>query len=64
VTLLFTVDSGTDYWGGANDGVLHLPLKLGASFLLDSSMLAQEGVVYFTPPVLVSFFWLFCFVLF
>lgn len=51
VTLPFTAST---YWGGANDGQFHLPLKLIASFLLDSTESANSGVVYFTPPVLVS----------
>eukprot|EP00026_Physarum_polycephalum_P010130 Phypoly_transcript_10281.p1 GENE.Phypoly_transcript_10281~~Phypoly_transcript_10281.p1 ORF type:complete len:417 (+),score=61.38 Phypoly_transcript_10281:2-1252(+) len=44
---------GGEYWGGANDGQFHLPLKLVASFLLDSTRSANSGVVYFTPPVLI-----------
>lgn len=46
---------GGSSWGGANDGQFHLPLKFDTLFLFDTDQLAQKGVVYFTPPVLVSF---------
>ncbi len=42
------------FWGGANDGIMHLPLKFEDIFLLDTTRNAQTSTVYFTPPVLVS----------
>ncbi len=48
------VVSANNYWGGANDGIFHLPLRFQTLFLLDGNKVAQTSVVYFTPPVLVS----------
>jgi hypothetical protein len=43
------------HWGGANDGVLHYPLRWSTPFLLDSAKREkQSGTIYITAPVLVD----------
>jgi hypothetical protein len=46
--------SNFGYWGGANDGVYHLPIKFSNFILIDGNKRAQSSTVYFTPPILVS----------
>ena len=44
MTLSFA--SPTVFWGGANDGVWHLPMAWDTWFLLDSTRAATSGTVY------------------
>jgi hypothetical protein len=44
----------TSYWGGANDGVVHYPIRWDTVFLLDGTRIATSGVVYFSSPIIYS----------
>jgi polysaccharide biosynthesis protein PslG len=42
------------HWGGANDGVIHYPIKWDTIFLLDNvSRQAVEGEIYLSAPTLI-----------
>lgn len=47
-------DAALAHWGGANDGVIHYPIKWNAVFLLDNvSRQPLQGEIYLSAPTLV-----------
>ena len=48
-------DSATSHWGGANDGVVHYPIRWDTIFLLDKSKGGEsfKAKVYLSGPVLI-----------
>ena len=42
------------HWGGANDGVVHLPIEWDSLFLLDGNRRAMEGEIFLSAPPLVD----------
>ena len=53
---VFAIDSHEAHWGGANDGVVHYPLRLDALLLLDHVEQAREssGTIAFAAPTLIE----------
>lgn len=51
----FPLDSGqVGHWGGANDGIIHYPIRLDTLFLLDSpNRKGTAGSIQITAPVLI-----------
>ena len=50
----FDFNAPTGHWGGANDGVVHFPLRWDTLFLLDNvSKQKNEGVLYLSSPALI-----------
>jgi len=45
--------SDAGHWGGANDGVVHGPLKLDTLLLVDGARNKTSGTIYLTGPALV-----------
>jgi hypothetical protein len=45
--------SESGHWGGANDGVVHPPLRWDTLFLLDGGRKKTQGTLYIAGPVLV-----------
>ena len=41
------------HWGGANDGLVHVPIKWDTLFLLDSHWQAMEGEIFLSAPTLI-----------
>ena len=42
------------HWGGANDGVVHYPIRLETMFLMDSAARQKTaGTIYIASPTLV-----------
>ena len=52
----FTIDATTAHWGGADDGVVHYPLRLDTLLLLDHGDQAIEtsGAVALAAPMLIE----------
>jgi hypothetical protein len=53
--IVFPLDAtGGGRWGGANDGVVHYPIRLETMFLIDSAVRQKtSGTVYVASPTLV-----------
>jgi hypothetical protein len=53
--VLFPLDgSRGGHWGGANDGVIHYPIRFDTLFLLDSpGGKATQGAIYISSPTLI-----------
>jgi hypothetical protein len=53
--VLFPMDgSRGGHWGGANDGVIHYPIRFDTLFLLDSpGGKATQGTIYISSPTLI-----------
>ncbi len=53
--VLFAMDgSRGGHWGGANDGVIHYPIRFDTLFLLDSpGGKATQGAIYISSPTLI-----------
>ena len=50
----FDFNAPAGHWGGANDGVLHFPLRWDTLILLDNvSRLKTEGTLYLASPTLI-----------
>ncbi|MCS6859297.1 MAG: cellulase family glycosylhydrolase [Abditibacteriales bacterium] len=48
-------DPQVGHWGGANDGVIHYPIRWDSIFLIDSTSHPHQGTVYFTGVTLIDF---------
>jgi hypothetical protein len=49
-----TSEKPLSHWGGANDGVIHDPIKWDTIFLLDNvSRQPVEGEIYLSAPTLI-----------
>ncbi len=46
-------DPNVGHWGGANDGVIHYPIRWDSIFLIDSTSNPHQGTVYFTGMTLI-----------
>jgi len=46
-------DPNVGHWGGANDGVIHYPMRWDSIFLIDSTSHPHQGTVYFAGVTLI-----------
>jgi hypothetical protein len=46
-------DPNVGHWGGANDGVIHYPIRWDSIFLIDSTSNPHKGTVYFAGVTLI-----------
>jgi len=52
--LEFDFNAPAGHWGGANDGVIHFPIRWDTLFLLDNvSRQKSEGTLYLASPALI-----------
>lgn len=47
-------DPNVGHWGGANDGVIHYPIRWDSIFLVDSTAQPHQGTVYFAGVTLIQ----------
>lgn len=50
--ITFRFDPAAAHWGGAKDGIFHLPLRLDSMFLLDDVGHKSQGAIYLSAPTL------------
>ncbi len=53
--LTFPLDGSGGHWGGANDGVIHHPLRIDTLFLLDHAVMGEptQGTITIAEPILI-----------
>jgi hypothetical protein len=41
------------HWGGANDGIVHYPIRIDTLFLLDGDRHPTQGTIYLSEPAMI-----------